>query len=159
MDHLMYLFTAFVVIAASLAGIAIWAPRAVLIKVGALVLAALLMVATYASLVGLLGKPKPATMEWAMGAVPEATVLGASMREGEAIYLWLKFDEMAEPIAYVLPWNMETAQQLQQAMRQADAEGTVARMRRPFESDRDPNEPLFYAEPQPALPPKTRFAG
>ena len=159
MDHLMYLFTIVVVLAAALAGIAVWAPRATPIKVGALVLAALLMVAAYASLVDLLGKPKPVTMEWAMGAVPEATVLGASMREGEAIYLWLEFDEMPEPIAYVLPWNMETARQLQQAMRQAEAEGTVARMRRPFEPGGDPNEPLFYAEPQPALPPKTPVGG
>ncbi len=158
MDHLMYLFTAFVVIAASLAGIAIWAPRAVLIKVGALVLAALLMPTAYASLVELLGRPKPVTLEWAMGAVPEATVLGASMRENEAIYLWLRFDGIPEPIAYVLPWNMETAKQLQQAMAQAEADGTVVRMRRPFESDRDPSEPLFYAEPQPPLPTKTSLA-
>ena len=77
---------------------------------------------------------------------------------GHSSLLWLRFDGIPEPIAYVLPWNMETAKQLQQAMHQAEADGTVVRMRRPFESDRDPNESLFYAEPQPALPPKTSLA-
>ena len=57
-------------------------------------------------------KPKPIRMEWAMAAVPEATVLGATMRENEAIYLWLQFDQSSEPRAYVLPWNLETAKQL-----------------------------------------------
>ncbi len=40
----------------------------------------------------------------------------------------------------------------------AEARGTAVRIRRPFESDPDPNETLFYAAPQPALPPKTPFA-
>ncbi len=94
-----------------------------------------------------------------MQFVPEATVLGASMRENEAIYLWLQFDGGSEPRAYVLPWHMETAKQLHQAMQQADANGTAVRMRRPFESDHDPNEPMFYAEPQPALPSKVPRSG
>lgn len=158
MDHLMYLFTAVVLIATALASIAVRAPRAVRVKIAALVLAALLMPTAYASLAELLGRPKPVTLEWAMAAVPETTVLGASVRENEAIYLWLRFDGTPEPIAYVLPWNIETAKQLQQAMRQAEADGTGVRMRRPFDSTLDPNEPLFYAEPQPALPPKAPFA-
>ena len=159
MDDLMYLFTAVVVIAAALAGITVWARRAVWIKVSALVLTVLLMATAYAALVELLGKPKPVALEWAMQFVPEATVLGVSMRENEAIYLWLQFDGGAEPRAYVLPWHMETAKQLHQAMQQADANGTAVRMRRPFESDHDPNESLFYAEPQPALPPKVPRSG
>ena len=159
MPHLMYLFTAVVVIAAALAGIAVWAPRALWVKVSALVLAALLMAGAYGGLVDLLGRPKPATMEWVMGAAPEATVLGASLRENEAIYLWLQFDETPAPRAYVLPWSLETAKQLQKATQQAEAQGSAVRMRRPFESTPDPNEPLFYAEPQPPLPPKPPFAG
>ena len=155
MDHIMYLFTAVVLIAAALAGITIRAPRALWIKVSALVLAALLMVTAYASLADLLGRPKSVGMEWAKSALPEATVLAASMREGEAIYLWLRFDGTSEPRAYVLPWKMATAKRLHEAMGKAEAEGTAVRMARPFQSNRDPNTPLFYADPQPALPPKT----
>ncbi len=159
MEHLMHLFTAVVLIASGLAGIAISASRPLWVKVSALVLAALLMPTAYASLVDLLGKPKPVTMEWARGAAPAATVLGASVREHEAIYLWLQFDGNLEPRAYVLPWNLETAQQLQQATRQAEAKETAVRMHHPFELDPNPDEPLVYAEPQPALPPKTPAVG
>ena len=159
MDNLMYLFTTVVLIAAALAGITVWAPRLVWVKVSALILAALLMMTAYAGLVDLLGKPKPATLEWALRTVPEATVLGVSLREDKAIYLWLQFDETAEPRAYLLPWTLATAIDLQRAVQQAQANGTVVRMRRPFESDLDSNEPLFYAEPQPELAPKTHVAG
>ncbi len=158
MDHLMYLFTAVVLIAAALAGIAVWAPRALRIKISALALAALLMPTGYASLVDLLGKPKSVTMEWTRRAVQQATVLAASMRENQAIYLWLQFDDNPEPRAYVRPWNLEVANQLQKAMRQAKAEGTTVRIRRPFAPDSDPNTQLFYAEPQPTLPPKSSLA-
>ncbi len=159
MDHVIYLYAAAVVLAVALAGIAVWAPRAARIKVAALALAALIMPTAYASLTDLLGKPKPVTMEWAKRAVPEATVLGASMREDEAIYLWLQLDNVRAPRAYVLPWDMEAAKGLQQALRRAESDGTSVRMRRPFDAEAKRDEPLFYAEPQLALPPKRRPAG
>lgn len=154
MDHLIYLYTAAVVIAAALASIAVWAPRSLWLKLSALVLSGLLMSTAYTGLVNLLGRPKPANLEWAMAAVPDATVLGATMRENEAIYLWLKFAEYPEPQSYALPWNLEMAKELQKAMRQAEGRGTKVRMRKPFEPSLDRVEPMFYAEPQPALPPK-----
>ncbi len=96
---------------------------------------------------------------WAKQAVPEATVLGASMREDQAIVLWLQFDGTAEPRAYALPWDIEDAKGLQEAMRRAEADGTSVRMRWPFAADSTRREPLFYAEPRPALPPKIDSAG
>ncbi len=152
MDYLIYLYTATVVIAAALASIAVWAPREVWLKLSALVLSGLLMATAYTSLLHLLGRPKPANLEWALAAVPDATVLGATMRENEAIYLWLKFEDNPEPQSYVLPWDLEKAKELQKAMRQAQGNGTKVRMRKPFERSLDRAEPMFYAEPQPALP-------
>ena len=35
-----------------------------------------------------LRRPKPIHLEWAMRTVTEARVLGASPREGEAIFFW-----------------------------------------------------------------------
>jgi len=49
---------------------------------------------------------------------------------------------------------MALAQQLQNAMREAEENGTGLRMRLPFENSLDMREPKFYALPQPALPPK-----
>ena len=152
MDYLIYLYTSTVIIAAALASIAVWAPRGLWLKLSALGLSGLMMATAYTGLVNLLGRPKPVNLEWMLAAVPDATVLGATMRENEAIYLWLKFKDNPEPQSYVLPWNLEQAKELQEAMRQARGRGTKVRMRKPFERSLDRAEPMFYAEPQPALP-------
>jgi hypothetical protein len=39
-------------------------------------------------------------------------------------------------------------------MSQAEADGTAVRMAMPFESSLEDSEPMFYAMPQPAMPPK-----
>jgi hypothetical protein len=46
------------------------------------------------------------------------------------------------------------AEQLQQALREAEQNGRGVRMRLPFEPSLEDREPKFYAPPQPALPPK-----
>ena len=46
------------------------------------------------------------------------------------------------------------AKQLFEAEREAEANGTNVRMRLPFEGMNEEMEEKFYAEPQPALPPK-----
>ena len=155
MSHLIYLFAAVVLIAAGLSGIAFWSPRPVMVKVSALVLAGLLMLTGHLGLLDLLGRPKPASLEWAAREVPEATVLASVLREDEAIYLWLRIDGASEPRAYVLPWSMAEARQLQKAQRRGRGQGTAVRMRGPFKADRETDQPMFYAAPQPALPPKT----
>ncbi|MFQ5786322.1 MAG: hypothetical protein ACE5H8_16070, partial [Alphaproteobacteria bacterium] len=42
----------------------------------------------------------------------------------------------------------------QEAQRKAKGNGAGVRMRLPFERSYDPEEPMFYAPPQPAPPPK-----
>ena len=95
-------------------------------------------------------------MEWWQNHAKEATVLGSLMQEGEGIYLWLQLPDVAEPRGYVLPWNRATAEQLQQAQREAAEQegGGTVHMRMPFEPSLEKREPLFYAQPQPAPPPK-----
>jgi hypothetical protein len=154
MTQLIYLFAAVVVIASILAGVAIWAPRSMWVKAWAFCLTAALMPTAYAGFVELLGKPKPVTLEWARDAARQATVLGASLQEGKAIYLWVRLEESLVPRAYVLPWSRRQAEQLQDAMRQAEANGSAVRMRGLAEVSQDSERSLFYAEPQPALPPK-----
>jgi hypothetical protein len=111
-----------------------------------------LIAIVYGGAVELLGRPKPLRLEWRDAA--EAQVLSALPVENEAIYLWLVMPEASEPCAYVLPWSVEAAQQLQQAMSEAEANGTGVRMTLPFEPSLDDSEPMFYALPQPAMPPK-----
>jgi hypothetical protein len=148
------LFVVGAVLAAALCLISIWAPRRLPIKGTALVTSVLFLPLGYASLVDLLSKPKPVDMEWWLSSAAEAEVLASRLVEGEGIYLWLQLPEAAEPRAYVLPWNRNSAEELQQATREAEREGAGVRMRLPFEPSLDEREPRFYARPQPAPPPK-----
>jgi hypothetical protein len=154
-DSLNFLYAAAVLAAAALAGIAIRAPHGLWLRTGAVVLSGILMATAYAGFGELLGRPKPAKLEWAIRNTPEATVVAADMREGKAIYLWLRMDGAEEPRAYVLPWSMEAARQLHYAQGQAERNGTAVRMRNPFLSGEEGGERMFYATPQQPLPPKT----
>jgi len=107
----------------------------------------------YGGATELLGRPKPLRLEWRQPQ--HAQVLGSSMRENDAIYLWLQFDDGSEPRAYRLPWSTEAAQQLQTATQEGEAHGTGVQMNMPLgDSGLDPREPKFYATPQPSLPDK-----
>jgi hypothetical protein len=154
MSALPPLFAVVVLLAAALATLSVWSPRRLSVKIGAVALACGFMPAAYAAMIGLLSMPKPATLEWWLAKAPEATVLGSSLEEDKAIYLWLQLDGVAEPRAYVLPWSRQLAEELQQAAREAQEQQSAVRMRTPFEPSLDQREPRFYAPPQPALPPK-----
>jgi hypothetical protein len=154
MTSLTQLFVIAAILVATLSLITIWAPRRLAIKGTALATSVLFLPVSYAGLVDLLSKPKPVDLEWWQTDASEAEVLAARQVENEGIYLWLQLPDVAEPRAYVLPWNRASAEQLQQAMREAEQNGSGVRMRLPFESSIEDRERKFYAPPQPALPPK-----
>jgi hypothetical protein len=154
MTELTYLFGAVAVLAGALSSITVWAPRRLAIKVLALGGVTLFLPTVYAGFAQLLALPKPVALEWWQANAEEATVLAASMREDEAIYLWLQLKGVPEPRAYALPWHRELAEQLQAAQREAEESQSQVQMRLPFEDSLDEREPKFYAMPQPQLPPK-----
>jgi hypothetical protein len=154
MSNLPYLFALAAVVALGLATIAVWAPRGLLAKAGALGCAALFLPVAYAGFSDLLCRPKPVALEWWLGRAAEATVLGSQMDEGDSLYLWLQVAGTPQPRAYRLPWSQRMAEELQSALEEARRNGTQARVRLPFEASLDRREPKFYAPPQPALPPK-----
>jgi hypothetical protein len=154
MSDLPLLFAAAAVLAACLGSIAVWAPRRLSMKLGAVLIAALFMPLAYAGISDLLSRPKPVDLEWWLAQADEATVVGSVPEEGRRIFLWLALDGVDEPRAYTLPWSRELAQQLQDAQEQAAEQQTAVRMRLPFERSLDDREPKFYALPQPALPEK-----
>lgn len=154
MDSLNYLYGVTVAIAAALGSIAIWAPRRLALRAGAVALCGMLMATGYVAFAELLGRPKPASLEWAAGNMDETTVVASDMREGEAIYVWLRADGGAAPRAYVLPWSMQAARALHEATAEAESKGTAVRMRAARTTSDDEREPVFYVQPQPPLPPK-----
>jgi hypothetical protein len=158
MDLLLILGVASGLLAAVLVNIAIWAPRRLWIKLAALATAACFLPIAYIGLAELLGRPKPAELDWAHGADDEATVLAARLREGQAIYLWLGFAAQDEPRSFVLPWSEAMARQLYGAQGEAQENGGEVRVRLPMNADLEREEPVFYAAPQPPPPAKAQPA-
>ncbi|HKY87625.1 MAG TPA: hypothetical protein VJL90_12755 [Pseudorhodoplanes sp.] len=92
---------------------------------------------------------------WPGITVPEGEhpLLGVKMVEGEAIYILLDIGD-GEPRYYRLPWSIETAQKLQSAQEGAGEDGEVGLKVPPFDPSLDELGPMFYADPQEAMPPK-----
>ena len=154
MTELTYLFGAVAVLAGAISSISIWAPRRLAMKLLAVGAVTLFLPTAYAGFAQLLALPKPVGLEWRQANAAEATVLAASLREGEAIYLWLQLKDVREPRAYTLPWHRDLAEQLQAAQREAEEAQTQVQMRLPFEDALDEQQPKFYAMPQPQMPAK-----
>ena len=154
MTELFHLFAVSAALAAVLAAISIWSHRKLWAKISAVLATALFIPTIYLSYADLLSRPKPASLEWWHRSATEATVVGSRLREGEAIYVWIEMADTDEPRAYKLPWQQDMAKQLYGAQREAEANGTKVQMRLPFANQVESHEPLFYALPQPPLPPK-----
>jgi hypothetical protein len=159
MSNLSIFFMLTALLLAMLTTIAIWSRRRMFPKMSALVTAILILPLSYASFSDLLSKPKPVNLEWWFDNSEEATVVSSIMREGEGIFLWLQIGGIMEPRSYVMPWDQELAEQLNEAQQQAEESNSELRMRMPFETSLDELEPKFYAMPQMAPPPKDFFDG
>jgi len=155
MTDLYLLFAIATILMAFVVNLALWSKRHVSLKLGALSAAVLFFATVYFGFSDLLSRPKPVDIEWAQRSTEEATVLGATMNEGEAIYVWLALDGVAEPRSYEIPWNQNMARQLHEAQQEAEASGAMVKMRLPFKNSQDVvEEQQFYTPPQKALPPK-----
>lgn len=154
MSHILYPFAIAALMVAALATISIWSNHRLLLKSGAILIVALTLPAAYLTILDLLSRPKPVSLEWGARDLSEATVIGAHLKEGDRIFLWLHVEGLDEPRYYVLPWDEQLAKQLYGAQQEAEAEGTEVRMNRPFAHKNMESEMMFYALPQPAPPPK-----
>lgn len=159
MSEVIYPFAAASLLVAALATICIWSRHRLWPKVTAIILAALFLPAVHFAIVDLLSRPKPVSLEWSAENLAEATVLGAQFKEGDRIFLWLRVDGVEEPRYYAQPWNEEIAKQLYGAQQEAEERGTEVRMKQSSAEAHDESEMMFYATPQPELPPKQAPAG
>jgi hypothetical protein len=132
MNALIYLFIASISVAAVLASIAIWAPRAARIRFAALAVTTLFAPAAYMQMVELLSMPKPMSYEWFQRDVELAQILGVSMDEGNAIYLWLRLDNEVKPRYYVVPWRSQVAEKLEDIIDNAIRQNSTVVLKNPF---------------------------
>lgn len=120
MSMVVPLLLALLGLAAILAWVALAQPGALWRKWLALLALALMVPAAIVGVHELLGRPKPVALEWVHDFPGGATVIGYRLQEPDAIYLWLLFPGETEPRAYALPWNLDTAKELQDVHRQAN---------------------------------------
>lgn len=132
MNTLILIFTALLGVAGLLASIAVWSRRSTPVRATAVLLTAFFVPLAYLTLSEMLSQPKPMHHEWFKRHVDEATLLGVSVREGEAIYLWLRLDDSLEPRYYVLPWQRQLAEKLQNLIDEAIRENATVTIKNPF---------------------------
>lgn len=121
--------------------------RAVALTVAFLGLTLMVMV----SVVESYGLPKPYWFEFR--DLNKGQVVAAVPVENKAIYVWITAAGSSVPRSYVLPWSQKGAQELQDAMNKAEADGSSVEMGAAGDGA-DAGEPMFYAPPVPAQPPK-----
>lgn len=119
MSLLSSFFFAAVLAAVLLATIAIWSPRRTVPRAAAVVLAVTLIPAGYVALTEILGRPKPVAHEWWSDQVTDAVLLGTTVDEGQAIYLWVQLQGETRPRYYELPWRRRVAERIQEATDEA----------------------------------------
>lgn len=153
MNDLFVLFTVVLFVVALLATIAIWSRRRASIRTLAVVLTALFVPVGYLGFSELLSQPKPIRHEWFKRKVDEATVLGVSVREDEAIYLWLRLDDSLEPRYYVLPWQQQLAEKLQNLVDEAIRDGASVTISDPFSRNAFDNLGSNLQIVRPPMPP------
>lgn len=132
MDVLFFIFAGAIAVAAALASIAIWAPRTTTVRVAAVLIASLFIPIAYVELTEMLSKPKPMSFEWLERNADQAIVLGVSLHEGKAIYMWLRLDGAMEPRYYELPWRQKLAEKLEDAIEAAVARRSSVIIKKPF---------------------------
>ena len=115
MSLLVSFFFAALLAAVLLATIAVWAPRRTIPRAAAVILAVALIPASYVAVTEILGRPKPVAHEWWSDRTADAVLLGTTIDEGEAIYLWVQLDGETRPRYYRLPWRRTIAERIQEA--------------------------------------------
>jgi hypothetical protein len=125
-------------------------------KIAALAALALLVPLVYVDVSELLGRPKPIDAAWLEDFRDEMVVVGADIREGQAIYLWVRPKDSDEPRAYVLDWDEDTAVKLKEAADQAQQMATNMMVKLSDETGTVERQidMKFYPEPQQPLPDK-----
>ena len=119
MNLLVYFYLVALSAAVLLATVAIWAPRRTAPRAAAVILAVAVIPASYVALTEILGRPKPVAHEWWSDRVTDAVLLGTSVDEGRAIYLWVQLEGETRPRYYTLPWRRTVAERIQEVTDEA----------------------------------------
>jgi hypothetical protein len=153
-----WLALAVAVLFAAAAWLAIWSRRGTWARPAAIVLFLIGLPVIAAASVHTLGHHRPINLAWELGK-GEYLILGVRMVQDKAIYLYLETPDRQEPWPLVLPWDNETANQIQKAMDGAEGQGDQGegKIMMNYDPSLDDNPLQFHHLPvQKALPDKPR---
>ncbi len=155
MENIPILYLLHICLAGLLVAIAIWARRSIGPRVASIALLFAFVLVGYVSLVSLLGRPQPIEYASFEDSEEHATVIAASIEEGNAIYLWLRVPGTSQPRYYRMDWDHEVATSLKRAIDQSLRNNTSIQLELEYESSLETRQmPQFYNLPQPRLPVK-----
>jgi len=158
MDLLFFLQIILIILAATATLLTILSNGKRYIKMASLIVFVAIVSIAYVSFVELLGRPKPIDFTYLREEKTTSTVVSSFHKENEAIYLWVRDEGITEPTAYVLPWDLETAKQLQKAKADAEQQGTEVTLKKGEKKKTGNSEKsawVFGVKPPESLPPKT----
>ena len=138
------------------AWLAIWSRKDTWARPAAIVLLLAALPTIAAAGVHTLGHHRPINLAWELGR-GEYLILGVKMEQDKAIYLYLEAPDRLEPWPLVLPWDNETANEIQKAMDGSEGEGAdgEGKMMMNYDPSLDDNPLQFHPLPQhPVLPAK-----
>ncbi len=118
MSYLNYFVIIFILIAFLWSFINVKTTQSTSVRFFTVGLFVLAMIFSIITPIAFLSMPKPTELEWLDRNVKEAKVLHAEIKEGEAIYLLLAWEDQIR--FFVLGWNIDFAQQLQEALAEAE---------------------------------------
>ena len=122
----------FTIIVGFLLWLVVHSRTSVVLKFISLIVGSVLILFFALSISDSLGLPKPFNWEWRYKDRDIVEVVGYDIREGQALYLYLKIEGVDEPRSYVLGWNLKMAEQLQEAGEKAKRSGRRLLMKQPF---------------------------
>ena len=138
-----------------LASISVWSKRPLLIRSIAVLLLGFIAAAGQASLKEWLGRPALLSeKDLSSNKFGEsATVIAASIEQGEAIYLWLRLDYHPEPKYYKMAWQEKMGNELKEVLEQSQKNNTDVTLEFGYEKSLDSDQEfLFYEAPRERLP-------
>ncbi len=155
MNILNWYYVTITLLVAIIVSISFWSRKSFRLKILSLSLGTLSFLVIYASLIEILSRAKPKSLELLNKYTEEVTLLHVNWVEGEAIYLLVQLDDSLEPRLYEFPWNASQAQEYDEAITAGRENGQEVRISNPFyPSSSEERETLIYSAPVKPLPAK-----
>ena len=155
MEFLNWLYAILTLLIALIVALTFWSRKKTQYKILAIIIGLFCFAISYGSMLEILSRPKPKNLEVLNKYTNELTLLHVNWVEGEAIYLLVQLEGLAEPRLYKFPWNAAQAQEYDEMLEKGRENGEEVKIANPFyPTNTEERKTLVYTTPAKPLPPK-----